>query len=130
MARSARWRCATTSPAGHRTAAPSPPSTGPEPSTNSRPTKRGPPASAGLFSSGVAVWSNCWYGWWASDPRSLTMTRLAVFLIATLLSAAPAAPAAAQSAQELGQMRLYVQQLEERVRQLTGENERLSYELN
>ena len=27
-------------------------------------------------------------------------------------------------------MRLYIQQLEERVRQLTGENERLLYELN
>ena len=29
-----------------------------------------------------------------------------------------------------GEMRLYIQQLEERVRQLTGENERLAYELN
>ena len=33
-------------------------------------------------------------------------------------------------AQEVGEMRLYIQQLEERVRQLTGENERLTYELN
>lgn len=42
-----------------------------------------------------------------------------------------ASPALAQTEdQELGQMRLYVQQLEERVRQLTGENERLLYELN
>jgi tol-pal system protein YbgF len=40
-----------------------------------------------------------------------------------------AAPAAAQT-QEEGAMRLYIQQLEERVRQLTGENERLMYELN
>jgi tol-pal system protein YbgF len=40
-----------------------------------------------------------------------------------------AAPAAAQTPQE-GQMRLYIQELEERVRQLTGENERLAYELN
>jgi tol-pal system protein YbgF len=40
-----------------------------------------------------------------------------------------AAPAAAQSAEEAAQMRLYIQQLEERVRQLTGENERLSHEL-
>ena len=40
------------------------------------------------------------------------------------------APAAAQTAQELGQMRLYIQQLEERVRQLTGQNEQLTYELN
>jgi tol-pal system protein YbgF len=39
------------------------------------------------------------------------------------------APAAAQTQQE-GEMRLYIQQLEERVRQLTGENERLVYELN
>lgn len=40
-----------------------------------------------------------------------------------------AAPAAAQTPEE-GEMRLYIQQLEERVRQLTGENERLFYELN
>ena len=41
------------------------------------------------------------------------------------------APAAAQTAeQQEGQMRLYIQQLEDRVRQLTGENERLTYELN
>jgi len=40
------------------------------------------------------------------------------------------APAAAQTAQEVGQMRLYIQQLEERVRQLTGQNEQLTYELN
>jgi tol-pal system protein YbgF len=65
-----------------------------------------------------------------SDPRSRTMTRLAAVLIATLAAAVPAGPAAAQSAQEVGQMRLYIQQLEERVRQLTGENERLGYEVN
>src|SRR5688500_14601405 len=58
------------------------------------------------------------------------MTRLAAVLIATLVAALPAGPAAAQSAQEVGEMRLYIQQLEERVRQLTGENERLGYELN
>jgi tol-pal system protein YbgF len=40
-----------------------------------------------------------------------------------------AAPAAAQS-QEEGQMRLYILDLEERVRQLTGENERLTHEVN
>ena len=40
------------------------------------------------------------------------------------------APAAAQESQELGQMRLYVQQLEEKLRQLTGQNEQLMYELN
>lgn len=37
---------------------------------------------------------------------------------------------AAAQTQEEGQMRLYIQQLEERLRQLTGENERLTYELN
>jgi len=47
-----------------------------------------------------------------------------------LLSAALAMPALAQSEQDIGQMRLYIQQLEDRVRQLTGENERLGYELN
>jgi tol-pal system protein YbgF len=40
------------------------------------------------------------------------------------------APASAQTAQEAGQMRLYIQQLEERVRQLTGQNEQLAHELN
>jgi tol-pal system protein YbgF len=40
-----------------------------------------------------------------------------------------AAPAAAQT-QEEGEMRLYIQQLEERVRMLTGENERLRHDLN
>jgi tol-pal system protein YbgF len=40
-----------------------------------------------------------------------------------------AVPAAAQS-QEEGQMRLYIQELEARVRQLTGENERLVHEVN
>ncbi len=39
------------------------------------------------------------------------------------------APAFAQT-QEAGEMSLYIQQLEERLRQLTGENERLTYELN
>jgi tol-pal system protein YbgF len=48
---------------------------------------------------------------------------------ALLMSVWLIAPAAAQTQQE-GEMRLYVQQLEERVRQLTGENERLVYELN
>jgi tol-pal system protein YbgF len=52
--------------------------------------------------------------------------RLAAFLLAVLF----AAPAMAQSAQEVGQMRLYIQQLEERVRQLTGENEQLGHELS
>jgi tol-pal system protein YbgF len=39
------------------------------------------------------------------------------------------APAAAQSQKE-GEMLLYIQQLEERVRQLTGDNQRLAYEVN
>jgi tol-pal system protein YbgF len=40
------------------------------------------------------------------------------------------APAWAQSPQEAAEMRLYIQRLEERVRQLTGENEMLTYQLN
>lgn len=48
---------------------------------------------------------------------------------ALLITLCLAAPAAAQT-QEIGEMRLYVQQLEERIRQLTGENERLAYEVN
>ncbi|MGH6923503.1 MAG: tol-pal system protein YbgF [Propylenella sp.] len=53
------------------------------------------------------------------------MMRLSAVLLCLFL----AAPAAAQT-QEEGQMRLYIQDLENRVRQLTGENERLFYELN
>jgi tol-pal system protein YbgF len=55
------------------------------------------------------------------------MMRAAVLLLALLCLAAPAS---AQSAQEVGQMRLYIQQLEERLRQLTGQNEQLTYQLN
>lgn len=51
-------------------------------------------------------------------------------IAAFVLAAATAAPAFAQSAEEVGQMRLYIQQLEERLRQLTGENERLAHEVN
>src|SRR4051812_9079463 len=40
-----------------------------------------------------------------------------------------ALPARAQTPED-GQMRLYVQQLEDQVRHLTGENERLTHELN
>jgi tol-pal system protein YbgF len=54
------------------------------------------------------------------------MTRMAAVLFALLF----AAPAAAQDSVELGQMRLYAQQLEERVRLLTGQNDQLLYELN
>jgi len=54
------------------------------------------------------------------------MMRVAALVLAVLL----AAPAVAQDSAEMGQMRLYVQQLEERIRQLTGQNEQLVYELN
>src|SRR3712207_1846016 len=50
-------------------------------------------------------------------------------LVAVLACLCLAAPVAAQGRREVGQMRLYIQQLEEQVRQLTGENERLGYEL-
>lgn len=49
--------------------------------------------------------------------------------LALLISVWLAAPGGAQTQQE-GEMRLYIQQLEERIRQLTGENERLLYEVN
>jgi tol-pal system protein YbgF len=55
------------------------------------------------------------------------MTRASLALLSCLLIVAPAS---AQTAQEVGEMRLYVQDLEERVRQLTGQNEQLTYELN
>ena len=48
---------------------------------------------------------------------------------ALILSIWLLAPAAAQTQAE-AQMRLYIQDLEERVRQLTGENERLTFEVN
>lgn len=48
---------------------------------------------------------------------------------ALLLSVWLVPPAAAQTQQE-GEMSLYIQQLEAQVRQLTGQNERLLYELN
>ena len=51
----------------------------------------------------------------------------AVFVV--LLSLCLVAPAAAQTQKE-GEMLLYIQQLEQQVRQLTGENERLVYEVN
>ena len=55
------------------------------------------------------------------------MLRLAALL---LFSFYAADAALAQSAQEIGQMRVYIQQLEERLRQLTGQNEQLTYEVN
>lgn len=54
------------------------------------------------------------------------MLRLAVILIA---SSWLATAAAAQTQEEYGALRLHVQQLEELVRQLTGENERLNHEV-
>jgi tol-pal system protein YbgF len=48
---------------------------------------------------------------------------------ALLLALWLAAPATAQTPEE-GEMRLYIQQLEERIRVLTGQNERLTYEVN
>jgi tol-pal system protein YbgF len=59
-------------------------------------------------------------------PEFLDMIRALSALLVTLWLAAPAA---AQT-QEEGEMRLYIQQLEERVRLLTGENERLRHEVN
>ncbi len=53
-------------------------------------------------------------------PRAI-FTLLATFLLI--------APAAAQTQQE-GEMLLYIQQLEQRVRELTGQNEQLSYQVN
>ncbi len=38
-------------------------------------------------------------------------------------------PVSAQSSREIGEMRLYIQQLEAQVRELTGENEQLKFEL-
>jgi tol-pal system protein YbgF len=55
------------------------------------------------------------------------MQRAFVILVLTFLAGAPAS---AQTAEEVGSMRLYIQQLEERVRQLTGQNEQLMHELN
>ena len=55
------------------------------------------------------------------------MLRAAVLLLLAVLAATPSA---AQDSAEMAQLRLYVQQLEEKVRQLTGQNEQLLYELN
>jgi tol-pal system protein YbgF len=52
-----------------------------------------------------------------------------VILAALALGAALVTGAAAQSERELGEMRLYVRQLEEQVRQLTGEVERLRHQV-
>lgn len=49
--------------------------------------------------------------------------------LAVLLGLWLAAPATAQT-QEVGEMRLYIQELEQRVRELTGANERLAFEVN
>jgi tol-pal system protein YbgF len=54
------------------------------------------------------------------------MTRIATFLLAGLWLIAPAS---AESAKQIGEMRLYIQQLETQVRQLTGQNEQLIHQL-
>jgi tol-pal system protein YbgF len=54
---------------------------------------------------------------------------IAAVLSGGLIAMASMAPAAAQSAREVGEMRLYIQQLEEQIRHLTGENERLRFEV-
>ena len=46
-----------------------------------------------------------------------------------LVLAAVATPVSAQSNREVGEMRLYIQQLEEQIRHLTGENEQLRFQL-
>jgi tol-pal system protein YbgF len=53
------------------------------------------------------------------------MIRVATLLALLLLTS----PAAAQTSAEVGQMRVYIQQLEQRVRELTGQNEQLAHEL-
>ena len=60
-------------------------------------------------------------------PTRLAAFCLLVSLCAAALTGRPAI--AANSDQELAQLRLYIQQLEERVRQLTGENERLMHQV-
>ncbi len=55
--------------------------------------------------------------------------RLAVTAAIVLAIAIALSPARAQSQRDAAQMQLYIQQLEEQVRLLTGENERLLFEL-
>ncbi len=54
---------------------------------------------------------------------------IAALLLTMAMALGPTRPALAQSAQESARMRLYVQQLEEQIRQLTGEVERLQFAL-
>lgn len=54
----------------------------------------------------------------------------ALLIAYAVVAAAASFPAAAQSSREVGEMRLYIQQLEAQVRELTGENERLKFELH
>ena len=74
------------------------------------------------FTRRVEVWPNCWCG--VEDDRSSGAPHDARLRRPSLLPFAGRARGGAD-AQEVGQMRLYIQQLEERVRQLTGQNERL-----
>ncbi len=55
--------------------------------------------------------------------------RLALMAAICLTVALAVSSARAQSSQDVAQLRIYIQQLEEQVRLLTGENERLLYEL-
>jgi tol-pal system protein YbgF len=66
------------------------------------------------------------YGCRARMAWSPIMLRVTAFLVAGLWLVAPAS---AESAKQIGEMRLYIQQLEARVRQLTGENEELVHQL-
>jgi tol-pal system protein YbgF len=59
-------------------------------------------------------------------------TRFAAFCLSAFLCAAALTggrASAANNDQEVAQLRIYIQQLEERVRQLTGENERLMHQV-
>lgn len=59
----------------------------------------------------------------------MMMRTFAAFLTGGIMLIATLTPSAAQSSREVGEMRLYIQQLEEQIRQLTGENEQLRFEL-
>ncbi len=61
---------------------------------------------------------------WKHSPRVI-----AALLLTIAMAIGLTLPAAAQTAQESARMRLYIQQLEQQVRQLTGEVERLQFAL-
>jgi tol-pal system protein YbgF len=85
--------------------------------------KRGPLR----FHTCVEVWPNCSGGVEVTDrPEFSSMLRACFALLISLWLT----PFAAAQTQQEGEMSLYIQQLEAQVRQLTGQNERLLYELN